>query len=331
MISTDIQQQIYELIEKELSQLSLPEEPKSLYKPVRYMLAMGGKRIRPYFTLSSCGLNNGEIEEAAPAAVALELLHNFTLLHDDIMDSAPTRRGEPTVYKKWNESVAILSGDAMYAWAFEQLQYYGENAQFSKTQYFSLLDVFFNSAKTVCEGQAYDLDFEELLEMNVEDYMDMIRGKTAALISAAFTMGGIVADASDEELHRLENIGEQIGIGFQIQDDLLDVTGDPKEFGKQQGGDIFEGKKTFLFILALQECDPKQKAVLLNIFGKKDITTKDVERIITLYKDLNVLETAQQAVDYYYEQSIQNLNMFEANGFRTDLIEFITNLKERKY
>lgn len=331
MISTDTQQQIYELIEDELSQLTFPAEPKSLYEPVRYMLSMGGKRIRPYFTISACGLCGGDIEEAAPAAIAIELLHNFTLLHDDIMDSAPTRRGKESVYKKWNDSIAILSGDAMYAWAFEQLQYYGENKQFTKEQYFSILNIFLNSAKTVCEGQAYDLDFEENQQMDLDSYMTMIRGKTAALISGAFKTGGKVADASDEELKYLETIGEQTGIAFQIQDDLLDIAADPVKFGKKTAGDIIEGKKTYLFILALQKCDDQQKRKLSKIFEKGSINETDIQNVLTLYNQLNVLETADKAVDYYYDQGIQSLKMFENNSFKNDLTEFLINLKNRNY
>ncbi len=331
LISIDIQEQIFDIIEDELSQLALPEQPQSLYDPVRYTLSIGGKRIRPYFTLSACGLCNGDIEEAAPAAMAIELLHNFTLLHDDIMDSAPTRRGQASVYKKWNDSVAILSGDAMYAWAFEQLQYYGENKQFGKEQYCAIMDIFLDSAKTVCEGQAYDLNFKEDSQMNLENYLKMIRGKTASLIMGAFKIGGKVAGASTRELNFLEQTGEQIGIGFQIQDDLLDVAGEPEEFGKKTGGDILEGKKTYLYLLALQKCNERQKNQLREIFEKEDATNADVERVIAIYEQRNIFEATREAVDYYYDQSIQSIKTFENSVFKTDLIEFLINLKNREY
>ncbi len=331
LVSIDIQQQINEIIENELSQLALPEQPQSLYEPVRYTLSIGGKRIRPYFTLSACGLCNGAIEEAAPAAIAIELLHNFTLLHDDIMDSAPTRRGQASVYKKWNDSVAILSGDAMYAWAFEQLQYYGKNKQFSKEQYYDILDIFLDSAQTVCEGQAYDLNFEEDKQLNLENYLKMIRGKTAALIVGAFKIGGKVANASTQDLKLLEQIGEQIGIGFQIQDDLLDVAADPKKFGKKTGGDILEGKKTYLYLLALKKGNLKQKNDLQYIFERTDVTNDDVERVVAIYKNLGIFQTVREAVDYYYNQSVQSIKTFENSVFKSDLIEFLVNLKNRKY
>lgn len=331
MISPDIYKKYAEVIEQELSQLPLPERPASLYEPVRYTLALGGKRIRPYFTLMACGLCGGDVEEAIPAAAAIELLHNFTLLHDDIMDAAPTRRGKESVYKKWNPSIAILSGDAMYAWAFEQLQYYGENKRFTKEQYFEIISIFIDSAKLVCEGQAYDLDFEKERETGIETYLKMIRGKTAALIAGSFKMGAQVAGAGEQELRLLGETGEQIGIGFQIQDDLLDVSADPKQFGKKKAGDILERKKTYLFTLALQKCDEKQKAELLSIYEKIDLTAQDVEKVLAIYKQQNILKTAHEAVNYYYEQGIQSVKTFSNSSFKTELIEFIISLKNRKY
>lgn len=331
MISSDIYQQTSELIEEELSQLPLPERPASLYDPVRYTLSLGGKRIRPYFTLTACGLCGGDIEEAAPAAAAIELLHNFTLLHDDIMDAAPTRRGKDSVYKKWSSSIAILSGDAMYAWAFERLQYYGENKRFTKEQYYAIIDIFIESAKLVCEGQAYDLDFEEESEMSLDSYLKMIKGKTAALIAGAFKMGGKVAGAGEQEIKLLGELGEQIGVGFQIQDDLLDIAADPELFGKEKAGDILERKKTYLFTLALQKSNDDQRSELLTIFGKEKITAKDVEQVTKIYKNKDILNTAHEAVDYYYEQGIQVIKTFSNSPFKTELIEFLISLKNRKY
>ncbi len=331
MILTDIQQEISELIEEELARLTFPDEPESLYDPVRYTLAMGGKRIRPYFTLTSCGLCDGDIEEAAPAAMAIELLHNFTLLHDDIMDSAPSRRGLESVHKKWNNSIAILSGDAMYARAFDLLQYYGQNKRFSKEQYFSILDMFLNSAIKVCEGQAYDLDFEDNTQPDLNSYLKMIRGKTAALLSAAFKIGAKVADAGDEELQLLAKTGEEAGIAFQIQDDLLDVAADPEQFGKKAAGDILEGKKTYLFILALQKSNEEQKKTLLQIYDQKKITNEDVENVIAIYSNLSIFDTARQTVNDYYDQSIQRIKLFDNSEYKTSLIEFLTNLKNREY
>lgn len=331
MISTDIQQQISELVEEQFNKLNLPQHPESLYEPVRYMLSLGGKRIRPYFTLSGCGLCDGPIEEAIPAAIAIELLHNFTLLHDDIMDSASTRRGEPSVFKKWDASTAILSGDAMYAWAFEQLQHYGEKEEFSKAQYFSILNIFLDSAKTVCEGQAYDLDFETEPFVSLEDYSQMIQGKTAALIIGSFKMGGIVADASPEEMDQLEAIGNHVGIGFQIQDDLLDVQADPDKFGKKLGGDIFEGKKTYLSILALQRGTREQQQQLHQIFENTTVSRNDVKKVIDLYRQLGVIEATQKTIEKHYNEAIEQIELFDGNPYKSDLKTFLLNLKNREF
>lgn len=331
MISTDIQQQISELVEQEFTKLDLPENPKSLYDPVRYTLSLGGKRIRPYFTLVSCGLCSGPIKEAIPAAIAIELLHNFTLLHDDIMDAASTRRGKPSVFKKWDASTAILSGDAMYAWAFEQLQHYGSNAQFSKRQYHGILNIFLESAKTVCEGQAYDLDFEQERLVSLNSYTNMIRGKTAALINGSFKMGGMVASVSSEKMGRLQAIGNHVGIGFQIQDDLLDVLADPEKFGKKQGGDISAGKKTYLSILSLQRGSEQEIQELHQIFESPEVSEKEVKKVIDLYRQLGVIETTQETIEEHYNKAIEQLELFDDNPFKADLNKFVLNLKNREY
>lgn len=331
MIATDIQQQISELVEDRFSKLNLPAQPQSLYDPVRYTLSLGGKRVRPYFTLAGCGLCGGSIKEALPAALAIELLHNFTLLHDDIMDSASTRRGKPSVFKKWDASTAILSGDAMYAWAFEQLQYYGKSDRFTKQQYTDILDAFLESAKTVCEGQAYDLDFENQPSVTLDSYLHMIRGKTAALISGSFKMGGIVSGTNQNCMDRLNRIGTHVGIGFQIQDDLLDVMADPEKFGKKRGGDIFEGKKTFLSILSMQRGSTEQQKKLHHIFDKDDVSDSEVQTIIDLYGRLGIIESARKEIKKHYDSAFDLIDTFDENPYKQDLIRFLTNLKNREY
>lgn len=331
LISTDLQQQITELIEEEFVKLELPDEPHSLYEPVRYTLSLGGKRVRPYFTLAGCGLCDGAIEDALPAAIAIELLHNFTLLHDDIMDSALTRRGKPSVFKKWDASTAILSGDAMYAWAFEQLQYYGAKDRFSKDQYHSILAIFLKSAKTVCEGQAYDIDFEKEVSVSLENYIHMIEGKTAALISGSLAMGGMVAGADETSMARLQKIGNHAGIAFQIQDDLLDVVADPEKFGKQRGGDILEGKKTFLSILSLHRAEGQTLDDLQRAFREKNVLEDKVESVIDYYEELGVITTAETIIREHYDQAIELIDLFDASPYKADLIEFLTNLKNREY
>ncbi len=209
---TEQQQKLSDLIDEKLAELELPDQPSLLYEPVRYTLSLPGKRIRPYLTLMGSGLCGGNINESLPAAVAIELLHNFTLLHDDIMDRADTRRGEPSVYKKWDKNTAILSGDAMYARAFKQLQYYGNSSDFSKSQYNTILDIFLNSAETVCEGQAFDLAFENHADVTIEEYLHMIEGKTAALISGSLAIGGAVAGATIKQIEELRITGNRHSI-----------------------------------------------------------------------------------------------------------------------
>jgi len=328
---TEQHQQLSDLIDEELAGLDLPENPVLLYDPVRYTLALSGKRVRPYLTLIGSGLCGGTVSEAMPAAIAIELLHNFTLLHDDIMDRANTRRGEPSVFKKWDQNTAILSGDAMYAKAFKQLQYYGGKKQYSKSRYSRIMDIFLHSAETVCEGQAFDLEFEDRADVTIDEYIHMIEGKTAALISGSLAIGGAVAGASEEQIDELEFVGRKIGIAFQIQDDLLDAIADPEKFGKKQGGDIIEGKKTYLTLLALQRCDSQQRRRLTNILTKNDSTPEDVQEVIALYNDLGVIADSREAVEYHYQAALDHLADFDESDSQNEIIAFLNRLISREY
>lgn len=323
--------QLSTLIEEGLSALNLPDTPGLLYDPVRYTLDLPGKRVRPFLTLTGCGIAGGEPQEALSAAIALELLHNFTLLHDDIMDAAETRRGEDSVYKKWDANTAILSGDAMYAKAFKQLQYYGRTKNYSKDQYAQIIDIFLDSAESVCEGQAYDLDFEDRMDVSIDEYLHMIEGKTAALISGSLAIGGAVAGASDSILQKLYDIGQTMGIAFQIQDDLLDVIADPEKFGKQRGGDILEGKKTYLSLLALQRCNNKETKVLQDILRSKNNSEKDVVRVVELYKRLGVINSTRIAIKDYYQKSMDIVTNFETSAYKDQLINFLNRLISREF
>lgn len=328
---TNQQQQLSNLIDERLSELNLPEEPSLLYDPVRYTLSLPGKRVRPYLTLVGCGLCNGDIEEAVPAAISIELLHNFTLLHDDIMDRAEKRRGEPSVYKKWDSNAAILSGDAMYAKAFKQLQYYGRQERYSKNSYRLILDLFLDSAEAVCEGQAYDLMYEQDDKVSIDQYLKMIEGKTAALISGSLAMGGAVAGADEEQIRELQLVGRKTGVAFQIQDDLLDIIADPEKFGKKKGGDIVEGKKTYLTLLALQRSGKKQRQTLEQLLTSPDNSAEEVERVIALYEELDVIEDTKKAIEYYYEEAIEHLDRFEATDYKQQIISFLNRLISREY
>lgn len=324
-------QELSDLIEEGLRQLDLPREPGLLYDPVRYTLGLPGKRVRPFLTLIGCGLSGGRIKEAVPAAIAIELLHNFTLLHDDIMDAAEIRRGEPSVFKKWDANTAILSGDAMYARAFQQLQYYGRSAEYTKKQYTRIIDIFLDSARRVCEGQAYDLDFEKQRRVSIEEYLNMINGKTAALISDSLAMGGAVANAATAVLDTLRSIGTRVGIAFQIQDDLLDAVADPRKFGKQRGGDIIEGKKTYLSLLALQRCNEHQKNRLLDILDTGENSDEDISAVITLYEQLGVIESTRETIRQYYEQAMQEIDTFESSVCKNELVTLLNRLISREF
>lgn len=324
-------QDFTKLINERLANLDIPEEPALLYDPVRYTLSLPGKRIRPYLTLIGCGLCGGDIEDALPAAVSIELLHNFTLLHDDIMDQADKRRGSQSVYKKWDANTAILSGDAMYARAFKQLQYYGRHQKFSKRCYCQVLDYFLESAEAVCEGQSYDLSFEDEHSVTIEDYICMIRGKTAALISGALAMGGSVAGASDKMISELQFIGTKIGVAFQIQDDLLDVIADPEKFGKQRGGDIQEGKKTYLTLQALQHSNKEQHNRLLSVLKSDNVGADQVSEVIEIYYELDIISDTQEKIRQHYESALEKLSHFSEEYYTQELTTVLNKLISREY
>ena len=328
---TKQQQKLSDLIEKKLADLDLPGDPSLIYDPIRYTLSLPGKRVRPYLTLVGCGLCGGNIKEALPAAVAIELLHNFTLLHDDIMDKADTRRGAPSVYKKWNANTAILSGDSMYAEAFKQLLYYGSSGEYTKEQYDTILNIFLESTETVCEGQAYDLMFEERNDISLDEYLHMVEGKTAALISGALALGGAVAGAGEAEITELRYVGQKAGIAFQIQDDLLDAIADPDKFGKRRGGDIIEAKKTYLILLALQRCSDEQKTFLIDILQADHNSEKDINKVIKIYEELDVLRDSKKAIEYHYQSAMNHLKNFDSSDFKDELIDFLNRLISREY
>ncbi|WP_138429658.1 polyprenyl synthetase family protein [Fodinibius saliphilus] len=331
MENTKQQQKLSKRIDARLSELALPKEPSLLYDPVRYTLSLSGKRVRPYLTLVGCGICGGEVEEALPAAVSIELLHNFTLLHDDIMDGAEKRRGKASVFKKWDANTAILSGDAMYAKAFKQLQVYGREEAYTKEDYSLILDIFLNSAEKVCEGQAYDLMFETEEDVSIEQYLEMIEGKTAALISGALAMGAAVAGATEEQIEELNYIGKKVGIAFQIQDDLLDILADPEKFGKKRGGDIVEGKKTYLSLMALQRSEGSQHRQLKKLLLAENNTQDEITDVISVFESLNVIEDTKSAMQYHYQEAIEHLQSFGNSSYKNEITDFFNRLISREY
>ena len=278
-------------------------EPKNLYEPIDYILQLSGKRIRPILTLMACQIFSGDYKKAMPAALAIEVFHNFTLVHDDIMDDAPLRRGKETVHEKWDINTGILSGDAMLILAYQ----YFEN--YEPTTFQKLAKLFSKTALEVCDGQQLDIDFETRNDVTIEEYINMIRLKTSVLVAAALKMGAIVAQASDEDAELLYEYGLNLGLAFQLQDDYLDTFGDPETFGKQVGGDIIENKKTFLYLKALELANEEDRQKLLFFYRQKlednSIKIVEVKRIFERY---DIPELIQRLIQDYTTASFSSLD-----------------------
>lgn len=331
MSTTDLQKQFYTLIETELAELNLPAYPNTLYKPFQYALEAGGKRIRPILTMLACGICNGIIKESVPAALAVEILHNFTLVHDDIMDSADTRRGKPSVFKKWDENVAILSGDVMFADSMQRLSYYGHHDSYSKEEFAAIYDVFLKATVTVCEGQALDIEFVDRENVELHEYIEMISGKTAALLSGSLEMGAIVAHSTNVQRDELAKIGIEMGIAFQIQDDLLDAVADPIKFGKRAGGDIFEGKKTYLTILALERATKLEAKLIKKTLLANNPSEESVKKVLTLMKDLDVIDDVAAEIQTRYKKAFELLAHFPESEYKEELENLLTFLQYRDH
>jgi geranylgeranyl diphosphate synthase type II len=266
-------------------------EPKNLYEPIHYILGLGGKRMRPVLTLMSTEIFDEDYSKALPAALAVEVFHNFSLVHDDIMDDAPLRRGKVTVHEKWNINTGILSGDAMLILAYQYFEQY-EPAIFR-----DLAKLFSKTALEVCEGQQWDVDFETRSDVTIPEYLKMIEFKTAVLVAAALKMGAIVAQTSVENRDLIYEFGLNLGLAFQLQDDYLDAFGDPSTFGKQVGGDIIENKKTYLYLKAIEFASSQEKAQLLHLFSiSLEENTKKIEEVKTIFNATGASKATQQAI-----------------------------------
>ncbi len=288
-------------------------QPVNLYQPIEYTLNMGGKRLRPVMLLMACDLFGGNVDQALNAAIAVEVFHNFTLLHDDIMDHADIRRNQPAVHKKYNENVAILSGDAMSIMAYQFLIRTETPVIQKITQLFS------KTAMEVCEGQQYDMDFENQTNVSIDDYLEMIRLKTAVLIAGSFKMGAQLATAPDADADRIYRFGINLGLAFQLQDDLLDVFADQEKFGKKAGGDILANKKTFLLLKALEMADAEQKAQLEHWINKKDFNPQEkIVAVKKIYTKLNLQEISRQKSDDYYQTALNELQAVEVERNRKE-------------
>lgn len=314
-----------EQIENYLAQMELPVEPERLYAPIGYALAGGGKRLRPMLVMLACGMFTPDTAKALPAAAAVEMFHNFTLLHDDIMDHATMRRGKPSVAAKWGENVAILSGDVMMIEAYKLLQ------QLPSEHLPQILDIFNTMAIDVCEGQQYDMDFEQKQKVSVVEYMHMIELKTSVLLGGATMIGATLGGADSAMCRKLYKFAVELGLAFQLQDDLLDSYGD-EELGKAIGGDILEGKQTFLMITAMSRASNDQRDTLRNTH--LDPMLNDAEKIAkikTLYDNLNVPHLTSQQISLRFERALAILDTMGLEDSQTEnMREFARSLINRK-
>lgn len=313
-------EELQKKISDSLKNLPVYGKPDGLYQPISYTMEQGGKRIRPLFVLISNQMFGGNGDDALPAATAIEIFHNFTLLHDDIIDRAPLRRGYETVYQKWNTNIAILSGDTMFAIA------YGELAKSKPELLPGLMRVFTQTAIEVCEGQQFDIDFEEQDDVNLLDYLNMIRLKTAVLLAASLKIGAMIAGASETEANKIYNFGINLGIAFQLQDDLLDAFGDQQVFGKQTGGDIAANKKTVLFLKALEKADVQTAHELERYYSVNGITPEEkVKKVMAIFSKLDVKPETEKLINHYFAKAIEMLDAISVNEDSKKVLRNLSN------
>lgn len=311
------------MIEQRLNATTDGQAPSTLYDPIVYTYSHGGKRMRPTLVLLGCSLFGGNPADALGAAVSVEIFHNFTLLHDDIMDNAPLRRGHDTVHVKWDDNTAILSGDTMMIMAYQELLSTPDRVLRP------VLETFNITAKEVCEGQQFDMDFETREDVTVEEYLNMIRLKTSVLLAASLKVGALIGGASSEVATRMYDFGLNLGIAFQLQDDLLDAFGDSAEVGKQPGGDIIANKKTFLMLTALEELG-ENRDQLESLFNETD-HAKKVREVTNIFEDLGVDEITQQEIDRYYRKGLDSIDGLDMDAhWKDQLMTLVTNLMGRR-
>jgi geranylgeranyl diphosphate synthase type II len=319
--------EVCEIVSDRINKLDWKKQPLGLYQPIEYILSLGGKRLRPAMTLMACNLFSQEIEDAVSSALGIEVFHNFTLLHDDIMDNAEIRRGMPTVHVKWNNSTAILSGDVM------QISSYQLMTQTPILNLKRTLDLFSKTAAEICEGQQYDVDFESMNHVSVEQYLEMIRLKTAVLIAAGLKIGAWIGGASDLDADLLYDFGINIGLAFQLKDDLLDVYGDEITFGKRIGGDILCNKKTFLLINALSLADGQIATDLQYWLQNNDPLTENekIKAVTEIYSKLKVDVLCEDKMDYFYQLAVAKLSQLSLDSNKTqELRNLAKKLMSRK-
>ncbi len=315
---------LLKIINSELNKLNFDKEPQNLYQPINYVIKNGGKRIRPVLTLMSCELFGGDYKNAVSSALAIEIFHNFTLLHDDMMDNADVRRGNPTVHIKWNDNIALLSGDAMSIIAYKLISE-------SPVNLTDILNTFSNTALNICEGQQYDMDFEDNPDVSEEEYIKMITLKTAVLLACSLRIGALSANAKQEDCENIYEFGKNLGTAFQLQDDFLDVYGDTNKFGKNIGGDIILNKKTFLLIKALKEAKGQDYQNLIHWINAKDFNNQEkINAVITIFNNLNIKEYTLQNMEKYYNKAYEIFDKIPIENERKKVvIDFAESLRRR--
>ncbi|MBQ8438506.1 MAG: polyprenyl synthetase family protein [Alistipes sp.] len=318
--------QILNLFENYLAQIQFPEEPEQLYKPILYSMSGGGKRIRPTLLMLACEAFGGDVQQALPAAAAVEMFHNFTLLHDDIMDNAEVRRGKPSVYASWGNNVAILSGDAMMICSYRLL------SKVPSEKLASIMEIFTTTALQVCEGQQYDMDFESRQKVSVVEYMHMIELKTSVLLAGAAAIGAVLGDASEEDCRQIYRYALELGLAFQLQDDLLDSYGTQEELGKRIGGDILEGKKTCLMLNAMSRATEEDREVLRSTYLDALLSDEQkIERVKAIYDKYDIPHLINQQISLRFDRALSILDSLAIPKERTEHLRvFAQNLMGRK-
>ncbi len=311
-------------IQTEIASTKYGESPAELYEPIEYLMSLGGKKMRPLLTVMATNIFSDNWQKAVKPAIGVEVFHNFTLMHDDIMDAAPLRRGKPTVHEKWNENIAILSGDVMLVCAYELMTAVDDRI------FKHVIRRFNRTAAEVCEGQQWDMNFATRNDVTDEEYINMIRLKTSVLLGFSLELGGLIAEADKESTQLLYEIGTNIGIGFQLKDDILDVYGDPEKFGKQVGGDIIENKKTWLLLKALEIGEANE--ALKTWINAKDFNKEEkVKAVIEIYNSLNIKQLAEEKMNSYFDKGLEGLAQLNASAERKQpLIEITKQLIERE-
>ncbi len=322
--------QILKIVNEALDRLPYDRQPASLYEPVKYVLSLGGKRIRPVLMLLTYNLFKENPEDIIMPALGLETYHNYTLLHDDLMDNADLRRGHQTVHKKWDANTAILSGDSMLVLAYQRIQ------QVPDAYLPRIMDLFSETALEIGEGQQYDMDFETRLDVTEDEYIEMIRLKTSVLLACAMKMGAILGDASEADADLLYSVGEKLGLAFQLQDDLLDVYGDPKVFGKAIGGDITSNKKTYMLINAVNRANPQQREELMGWISPDATLTTDrqekIKAVTRLYDEIGIRSLCEQKINYYFDLAGSLLSKVSVPEHRKgQLRHYMLDMMNRKW